>query len=144
MEKTIVCYLIRDNKYLMLYRNKKEVDINKNKWITVGGHIEDGETKEEACIREVYEETGYKLLSYRYLGQVRFKGDFEQIMEVFISHEFEGVMHECDEGELEWFYKEEIINLNMWEGDYLFINDVFNENTIDIDITYLDGKLIRK
>lgn len=142
IEKTIVCYLIKDSKYLMLYRNKKEVDINKNKWITVGGHIETGETKEEACIREVYEETGYKLLSYKYLGQVRFKGDFEQIMEVFISHEFEGVMHECDEGELEWFTKEEIIGLNMWEGDYLFTNNVFNESTIDIDITYLNGKLI--
>lgn len=68
MEKTIVCYLIKNDKYLMLYRNKKKIDPNKGKWITVGGHIEPGETKEEACVREVFEETGYKLLNYKYLG----------------------------------------------------------------------------
>ena len=143
MEKTIVCYLVKNKKYLMLYRNKKKVDLNKGKWITVGGHIEKNETKEEACIREVFEETGYKLLNYKYLGQVRFKGDFEQIMEVFVSHEFEGIMHECDEGSLEWFSKEEVLRLNMWEGDYLFINDVFEEKPIDLEIEYKNGILVK-
>ena len=142
MERTIVCYLIKDNKYLMLYRNKKKVDPNKGKWITVGGNIEDGESKEEACIREVYEETGFKLIDFKYLGQVRFKGDFEQNMDIFVSHNFSGLMHECDEGELQWFYKEEILKLNMWEGDYLFIDNVFNEKNIDLDIYYNNGKLV--
>lgn len=143
MEKTIVCYLIRDDKYLMLYRNKKIVDPNKGKWITVGGHIENGETKEEACIREVYEETGYRLTNYKHLGQVRFKGDFEQSMDIFVSHNFTGNMHECDEGELQWFSKADVLKLNMWEGDYLFIDDVFNEKRIDLDICYSNGKLIK-
>ena len=143
MEKTIVCYLIRDNKYLMLYRNKKLIDPNKGKWITVGGHIEDNETKEEACIREVFEETGFTLLDYKYLGIVHFRGDFEEDMDIFISHSFSGEMHECDEGELEWFTKNEINNLNMWEGDYLFLDNVFNEENINMTITYLDGKLVK-
>lgn len=137
MEKTIVCYLIRDNKYLMLYRNKKLIDPNKGKWITVGGHIEENETKEEACIREVFEETGFTLLDYKYLGIVHFRGDFKEDMDIFISHSFSGEMHECDEGELEWFTKDEINNLNMWEGDYLFLDNVFNEENINMTITYL-------
>ena len=32
-----------------------------DKWLQPGGHIEDGETPEEAAIREVYEETGLKI-----------------------------------------------------------------------------------
>ncbi len=143
MEKTIVCYLIRDNKYLMLYRNKKLIDPNKGKWITVGGHIEENETKEEACIREVFEETGFTLLDYKYLGIVHFRGDFKEDMDIFISHSFSGEMHECDEGELEWFTKDEINNLNMWEGDYLFLDNVFNEENINMTITYLNGKLVK-
>ena len=143
MEKTIVCYLIKNDKYLMLYRNKKKIDPNKGKWITVGGHIEEGESKEEACIREVFEETGYKLCDYKYLGQVLFHGDFFQSMDIFVSHNFEGVMHECDEGSLSWFTKEEVLKLNMWEGDYLFIEDVFKERMISLDIFYKDGKLLK-
>ena len=143
MEKTIVCYLIRDNKYLMLCRNKKLIDPNKGKWITVGGHIEENETKEEACIREVFEETGFTLLDYKYLGIVHFRGDFKEDMDIFISHSFSGEMHECDEGELEWFTKNEINNLNMWEGDYLFLDSVFNEENINMTITYLNGKLVK-
>ena len=143
MEKTIVCYLIRDNKYFMLYRNKKLIEPNKGKWITLGGHIEENETKEEACIREVFEETGFTLLDYKYLGIVHFRGDFKEDMDIFISHSFSGEMHECDEGELEWFTKNEINNLNMWEGDYLFLDNVFNEENINMTITYLNGKLVK-
>ena len=127
----------------MLYRNKKLIDPNKGKWITVGGHIEENETKEEACIREVFEETGFTLLDYKYLGIVHFRGDFKEDMDIFISHSFSGEMHECDEGELEWFTKDEINNLNMWEGDYLFLDNVFNEENINMTITYLNGKLVK-
>ncbi len=143
MERTIVCYLKNDNKYLMLYRNKKLIDPNKGKWITVGGHIEENETKEETCIREVYEETGYNLLNFKYLGIVHFEGDFFQDMYIFVSHSFSGKMHECDEGELSWFTKDEIYNLNMWEGDYLFLDKVFKEEKIDMTITYSNGKLVK-
>ena len=52
-------------------------------------------------------------------------------------------MHECDEGELSWFTKEEVLKLNMWEGDFLFIEDVFKEMMISLDIFYKDGKLLK-
>ena len=67
-----LCYLEKDNKYLMLYRNKKEIDINKGKWIGVGGKMEKGETPEQCLIREVWEETGYTLNNYEYRGIVIF------------------------------------------------------------------------
>ncbi|MDE7162441.1 MAG: NUDIX domain-containing protein, partial [Anaeroplasmataceae bacterium] len=64
LKYTTLCYIEDEGKYLMLYRNKKKQDVNQGKWIGVGGHKEDGETIEECLLREVYEETGLKLLSY--------------------------------------------------------------------------------
>ena len=72
MRKTTLVYIEKDDKVLMLYRNKKEVDINKGKWIGVGGHVEDGETIEECLLREVKEETGLTLLDYKKYGKLIF------------------------------------------------------------------------
>ena len=54
-----LCYIEKDGKYLMLHRTVKENDVNKDKWIGVGGHFEHGESPEECLLREVKEETGY-------------------------------------------------------------------------------------
>ena len=72
MEKTTLCYIEKNDKVLMLYRNKKEVDINKGKWIGVGGHVEDGESIDECLLREVKEETGLTLLEYKKCGKIIF------------------------------------------------------------------------
>ena len=49
-ELTTICYLEQQGKYLMLHRTKKQHDINKDKWIGIGGHFEYGESPEE-CIQ---------------------------------------------------------------------------------------------
>ena len=43
MGLTTLCYLEKNDSYLMLHRIKKEVDVNKDKWIGVGGHFEKDE-----------------------------------------------------------------------------------------------------
>ena len=65
---TTLCYIEQDGKYLMLHRVKKENDINKDKWIGVGGHFEADESPEDCVLREVKEETGYTLTAYRFRG----------------------------------------------------------------------------
>ena len=104
---TTLCYIEKDNKYLMLHRIKKENDINHDKWIGVGGKFEWGESPEECMLREVREETGYTLTSWQY-------------MSLFTADEFEGTPIDCNEGVLEWVEKERISELNLWEGDRIF------------------------
>lgn len=117
-----LCYIERDGKYLMLHRTVKKNDVNKDKWIGVGGHFEADESPEECVLREVREETGYTLTSYRYRGLVTFVsgGGVTEYMSLFTADGFEGEPIACDEGELEWVDIDEVWKLNIWEGDKIF------------------------
>ena len=121
-ELTTLCYLEKDECYLMLHRVKKEKDINKDKWIGVGGHFEYGESPEECLLREVREETGLTLTSFRMRGIVTFLygEDVVEYMHLFTADGFEGEMTDCDEGELVWVPKEQVLELPIWEGDKEF------------------------
>lgn len=118
-----LCYIEKEGKYLMLHRTVKKNDVNKDKWIGVGGHFEDGESPEECLLREVKEETGYTLTSYRYRGIVTFisGNGVTEYMSLFTADGFEGEPIECDEGVLEWVDKKDLFNLNLWEGDKIFL-----------------------
>lgn len=133
-----LCYIEKDGKYLMLHRTVKENDINKDKWIGVGGHFEEGESPEECLLREVKEETGYTLTSYRYRGIVTFvsgKGQTEY-MSLFTADEFEGEPVACDEGQLEWIDTGKVYDLDIWEGDRLFFR------LLEEDVAFFSLKLI--
>lgn len=117
-----LCYMEKDEQYLMLHRTVKKNDVNKDKWIGVGGHFEWGESPEDCLLREVWEETGYTLTSYRYRGIVTFVygEDTVEYMSLYTADKFVGEPHPCDEGELEWVDKKDIFSLNLWEGDKIF------------------------
>lgn len=133
-----LCYIEKDHQYLMLHRVVKKEDVNKDKWIGVGGHFEDGESPEECVLREVKEETGYTLTSYRYRGLVTFVfADIEmEYMSLFTADDFEGTPIPCDEGVLEWVDKEEVWKLNLWEGDKIFFR------LLDDEIPFFSLKLV--
>lgn len=117
-----LCYMERDGKYLMLHRTVKKNDVNKDKWIGVGGHFEADESPEECLLREVREETGYTLTSYRFRGIVTFVSGngVTEYMSLFTADGFEGEPIPCDEGELAWVDIEDVWSLNIWEGDKIF------------------------
>lgn len=123
MKNTTLCYIENDNQYLMLHRTKKSSDINKDKWIGVGGHFENGESPEDCLLREVFEETGLTLTNYQYRGIVTFVSDIyeTEYMHLFTATHYTGEIIECDEGELSWVNKSEVLNLNLWEGDKIFL-----------------------
>lgn len=120
---TTLCYVEQDDKYLMLHRISKKNDVNKDKWIGIGGHFEAGESPEECLLREAKEETGLTLTSWKFRGIVTFIADEwpPEYMCLFTADQFEGTMIPCDEGKLEWVPKAELMNLNLWEGDKIFL-----------------------
>ena len=122
MIETTLCYIEKDNKNLMLHRIKKENDMNKDKWIGIGGKLEKNETPLACILREALEETGLKLLNPVLRGIVNFNSDIypSERMYLFTCTDFEGVIKSCDEGVLEWIEKDKISSLPLWEGDKIF------------------------
>ena len=143
MDETVLCYLIKNDSYLMLKRNKKKNDMNENKYIGIGGHIEFGESIYDACKREVLEETGYIINSLNYHGKVLFiNNDFEEMMYLFTSNDFSGTEIICDEGELIWVPINQVEKLNLWEGDKIFLPKLKTNEEINIKLIYDNDKFI--
>ncbi len=123
MKLTTLCYIEQKGCYLMLHRIKKAHDVNRDKWIGVGGKFKDDETPEECLLREVREETGLTLLNYRFRGILTFIADGweSEYIHLFTADKFEGTLTDCREGHLEWVPKDRIEQLPIWEGDKIFL-----------------------
>ena len=123
MKMTTLCYIENNDCYLMLHRTKKKKDVNKDKWIGVGGYAEGNETPQECLLREVKEETGLLLTSYKFRGLITFISDeYEaEMMCLFTADGYTGELITCDEGELEWVKKSDVPQLPTWEGDAQFL-----------------------
>lgn len=144
MKKTTLCYIKKDNKYLMLHRVKKKNDENYEKWIGIGGKIKDGETPDECLLREVYEETGLTLTDYKFRGIVHFLSDIyeDEDMYLYTADGFFGEVRDCDEGELLWILCDKIYDLKLWEGDKLFLSLIATDvSEFDLVLKYKGEKL---
>lgn len=138
MKKTTLCYIEQDGAYLMLHRVKKKNDVNHDKWIGIGGHFEEGETAKDCVLREAKEETGLTLTSFRLRGVIEFIADKwePEAMYLFTADGFTGELIECNEGNLEWVDKSRLIELKLWEGDYIFLK------LLDERETYFEMRLV--
>ena len=122
MLNTTLCYVLQGDQVLMLHRTKKEKDINKDKWIGIGGKFLPRETPDECLLREAYEETGLTLTHWQCRGVVTFLSDVEdEYMYLFTADGFYGNLKECDEGDLQWVSREFLNSLPKWEGDEIFL-----------------------
>ena len=144
---TTLCYIEKDDSYLMLHRIKKKQDVNEGKWIGVGGHFEENESPENCLLREVKEETGLTLTSWRFRGIVTFiaKGWPTEYMCLYTADGFEGTLRECDEGELAWVAKKDVSALRLWDGDRIFLKLLIERDTFfSLKLSYDGDELIEK
>lgn len=145
MRETTLCYIEKNDSYLMLHRTKKKHDGSFEKWLGVGGKLEKGETHEECVLREVKEETGYELIDYCFRGKVYFYSDTweDEIMYLYTATGYTGEEILCNEGELVWVKKNEVCNLHIWEGDRLFLNRLMEDNSyFELELRYAGDNLV--
>lgn len=156
MLNTTLCYIEREDCYLMLYRNKKKNDLNAGKWVGVGGKFEPGENAEQCLIREVREETGLELDSYIFKGIIRFRNDSweDEDMYLYTAVPTEesvrlceapgGSFSSCNEGELKWISKNEVLGLRMWSGDRYFLEKLLEgAEQVNLKLIYKGDELVR-
>ena len=145
MRNTTLCYLEQDGQYLMLHRVKKSHDVNHGKWIGVGGKFEFQESPEDCLLREVREETGLTLKSWRYRGIVTFvyNDDEAEYMHLFTADGWTGTLRDCAEGELRWVPRDEVGKLNLWQGDRIFLSLLArDEPFFSLKLTYRGDDLV--
>ncbi|HEX2869439.1 MAG TPA: 8-oxo-dGTP diphosphatase [Ignavibacteriales bacterium] len=144
MKLATLCYLKRNGSTLMLHRIKKQNDMHEGKWNGLGGKLETGETPEECVIREVLEESGFKIVSPRLHGFITFPlfdGVDDWYVFVYSADKFEGEMIDSDEGVLKWIPNDELFDLNLWEGDKTFIGWMLEGKFFSAKFEYKDGRL---
>jgi 8-oxo-dGTP diphosphatase len=145
MKLATLCYLKRGGKTLMIHRIKKENDIHQGKWNGLGGKLDPGETPEECVIREVYEESGLTIFRPYLKGLLtfpKFANDEDWYAYVFLASEFEGHLIDSKEGVLKWIDDEDLLKLDLWAGDYIFLPWLERPVFFSGKFVYQDGQLI--
>ena len=137
-----LCYVKKDGRTLMIHRTKKLNDEHKGKWNGLGGKLEAGETPEECVIREMKEESGLDIKKPSLRGIItfpEFANGRDWYVFVFIVTEFEGELIDSPEGDLEWIDDEKILELNLWDGDKIFIDWLNKEKFFSAKFVYENG-----
>lgn len=145
MKLATLLYVQKDDKTLMLFRNKKENDYHEGKWNGLGGKFEIGESPEECAIRELEEESGLIAKELTLKGHITFPlfdGKDDWYVFVFTISEFEGELIDCNEGHLEWIANDQLPKLNLWEGDKHFIKWLFQDKVFSAKFNYKSGEFI--
>ncbi len=143
---TTLCYIREGERCLMLHRVKKQNDMNRDKWIGIGGKFEPGESPEDCLLREVWEETGLRLTRYRYRGIITFVSSEygTEYMHLFDADGFTGSLRGCDEGELVWIEWGRLRELPQWEGDAIFLQLLETDCPFfSLKLCYTGDRLIR-
>lgn len=144
MIETTLCYLEKDDMYLMINKNKRKEDLNKGKWLGLGGHFEENETPYQCVIREIKEESGLDIYEPVLRGKIYFiNTDYQELMYLFTASSFEGELVESDEGTLSWIKKDQILSLNIWEGDKVFLELLMKEEYFEIKLFYINDRFVR-
>jgi 8-oxo-dGTP diphosphatase len=144
MKLATLCYVRQNGCTLMIHRTKKKNDIHEGKWNGLGGKFEPGESPEECVIREVFEESGLKLKNPFLKGILTFPSfaqDEDWYAFVFIGNEFEGALIDPEEGHLKWIADANLMELNLWEGDHIFLPWLNQAGFFSGKFSYSEGKL---
>jgi 8-oxo-dGTP diphosphatase len=140
-----LCYVRRDGKTLMVHRVKKLNDIHEGKWNGLGGKFEQGETPEECARREIREESGLEVGKLTLKGLLtfpKFAHDEDWYAFVFVAQAESDRLIDSPEGNLQWVDDDRLTELNLWEGDKIFLPWLDRRGFFSAKFIYKEGKFI--
>jgi 8-oxo-dGTP diphosphatase len=140
-----LCYLRKNGQTLMLHRIKKENDMHAGKWNGLGGKLEPGETPEECAIREIQEESGLRAVNLTMKGLLTFPAfaaEEDWYTFVFLVEAFEGELINSAEGELRWIDNNKLLDLELWEGDRIFLDWLERPEFFSGKFVYEQGRFV--
>lgn len=146
MKLATLCYVKKNGKTLMLHRVKKKDDVHQGKWNGLGGKFEAGESPEDCVIREVLEESGLRIKAPALKGVLTFPGfarDEDWYVFVYTASRFTGRLIDSPEGNLEWVPDRNLLKLNLWEGDRVFLPLLKRRGHFSGKFHYKAGRLIK-
>jgi 8-oxo-dGTP diphosphatase len=146
MKLATLCYVIdrKTKKTLMIHRIKKENDYHEGKWNGLGGKFEEGESPEDCAIREVLEESGLTIKNPKLHGFISFPlfdGKEDWYVFVFTADNFKGNLIDSPEGKLKWIENDKVTSLNLWEGDKIFLDWLYQDKFFSAKFIYQSGSL---
>jgi 8-oxo-dGTP diphosphatase len=145
MKLATLCYLKADGKTLMMHRIKKANDMHQGKWNGLGGKLDPGETPEECVVREVLEESGLMIVDPLLKGLLtfpKFANNEDWYAFVFVARKFMGKLIDSNEGFLEWIDDQQLLKLDLWQGDRIFIPWLEQPGFFSGKFVYQSGELI--
>lgn len=122
-----LCFIINQDNVLL---KKQARNIGAGKWNGSGGKVDEGESIEQACIREVKEETGLKVSNLFYHGTLEYIYDGKSeshLVHLFSTKTFSGTPRSTEEGEVKWFKISDIPYSQMWDADHYWLTAMLNE-----------------
>lgn len=128
MKKILTLCLVYNKTRILLGEIKKEGQL-KGRYNGFGGKVEEGETIEEAAVRELKEECGISPLDMEKRGVIIFKftednpfdGNPDMEVHIYSVTEFEGGLIETEEMKPRWFPHKEIPYDLMWPDDKIWL-----------------------
>jgi len=137
MKHATLCIPITDTKILL---GKKKVRFGAGKWNGFGGKIKEGETPEDATVRELKEECGLSaeksdlekvaILIFYFNGEPKF------LMHTYLVRKWTGEPSESDEMIPSWHQKDDVPYHEMWKADSIWCKKILNGEKVAAHIHF--------
>lgn len=126
MKQLTLLFLIQDD-YVLLAMKKR--GFGAGRWNGVGGKLDEGETIEQALVRECQEEINITPLQYEKVAEIIFHEQHEGTkntlqVHVFITRSWQGEPTETEEMAPQWFPITDIPYTEMWPDDPFWLPQV--------------------
>lgn len=139
-------YLMRPGEILLAMKKR---GFGAGNWNGVGGKIDQGETVEQALVRECQEEIGVTPTDYRKVGYLVFNEHHESIrklmnLHIYQSEAWDGEIAESEEMRPQWFDLADIPFDKMWPADQIWLKEVLKGSKVTGEFTLNEDTSVEK